>query len=665
MITEELILLLLDEKEGRLLPIPVGTLDMAMAGAVLMDLQLHGSIDTDLDRLVVIDPKPLGNPLLDPFLAEIVAESAPETPADWVARLSRQGERIHENAVRILAERRILEVPQEDGSLVRSRRASFLKDYVGPDGHVREEVRSRLLKTLLGDIVPDPTDAALIALADSCDALKYFLDEAELKKVRERVDLFGQMDPVIHAIQQEVRAVGIRTRKAAAELSNVIPHVEGLPILGNTLQARGNLNVYYAKQYLQHGPVYRVKILGRSFTILVGPELNRLMLRQERFYFRAGRDLVSSFRSILGDDIIVSMNGADHARMRRELRVRLSRNFAENNLENLVAITREVIRSWPLNKRISGIMPIRRIFFEHVAQLVAGTSVMGNEYALAALFNMLMIKDSFPGIAALYKGRLRRALQQTDEFVAKTLFEHQVTTRRGTPDLIDDLIEVHRNDPVFMSELRLTANAYVPFLVATETVGNMAAFMLYYVMKDPELMKKVQAEADQAFANGTPTIESLRKLDVVHRVAMETLRLCPVSPSFAREVITSFDLCGYRIPVGENVMLATCATHFLPEFFPHPEAFDIDRYLPERNEHKDPAIYVPYGLGLHRCLGSGFSDVQLVIGILTMVREAQFELDPGNFELNIRYKPTAVPTGKFGFRMTGFRNHDAQSACGA
>ena len=50
---EELVLLLIDEKKGDLIPTPDWTLACTLAGAILMDLALEGRIDTDLERLVL------------------------------------------------------------------------------------------------------------------------------------------------------------------------------------------------------------------------------------------------------------------------------------------------------------------------------------------------------------------------------------------------------------------------------------------------------------------------------------------------------------------------------------------------------------------------------------------------------------------------------------
>lgn len=70
-LTEELILLMLDEDSGYLEMVPSWDFACVMAGAVIADLALEGRIDTDLDALHVINDAPTGDALLDPTLREI------------------------------------------------------------------------------------------------------------------------------------------------------------------------------------------------------------------------------------------------------------------------------------------------------------------------------------------------------------------------------------------------------------------------------------------------------------------------------------------------------------------------------------------------------------------------------------------------------------------
>ena len=72
--------------------------------------------------------------------------------------------------------------------------------------------------------------------------------------------------------------------------------------------------------------------------------------------------------------------------------------------------------------------------------------------------------------------------------------------------------------------------------------------------------------------------------------------------------------------------------------FPEPEKFDIDRYLPPRNEHHG-AQYAPYGLGTHSCLGSRWMELQLAVNILMMARHFTFEVFPRRYKDKVKISP--------------------------
>ena len=55
-LTEELVLLMLDEQSGYIEMVPGWNFSCVMAGAVIADLALKNRIDTDLEALHLIDP---------------------------------------------------------------------------------------------------------------------------------------------------------------------------------------------------------------------------------------------------------------------------------------------------------------------------------------------------------------------------------------------------------------------------------------------------------------------------------------------------------------------------------------------------------------------------------------------------------------------------------
>ena len=194
--------------------------------------------------------------------------------------------------------------------------------------------------------------------------------------------------------------------------------------------------------------------------------------------------------------------------------------------------------------------------------------------------------------------------------------------------------------------------AFGPFIAALDTVAGTCAFMLYALLRNPDVLAEVRAEADALFADGNPAGADLRKMDAMHRAAMETMRLYPVAPLVVRTAANSFDFAGHRIPAAEQVMIATAVPHYLPDCFPEPGRFDIGRYGPDRAEHKRPYVYAPFGLGAHRCLGNGFAEVQIAATMATLLHEVDLAPDRTAYSLKTTQTPLPAPGKSFRVRVT-------------
>ena len=108
-LVEEIVLLMLDD-EGSVLPVRETTMEYVVAGAVLMDLAFANRIDTDPEKLVVLDPQPTGNDLLDASLARIAASEETRSVAHWVETVARHDAKgVREAALESLIARGILE----------------------------------------------------------------------------------------------------------------------------------------------------------------------------------------------------------------------------------------------------------------------------------------------------------------------------------------------------------------------------------------------------------------------------------------------------------------------------------------------------------------------------------------------------------------------------
>ena len=215
--TEEIVLLALDDKTGAQLPLPVTALGYGLAGAVLADLAMAGKIDTDAQQLTVLDPSPTGDPLLDPWLALITAETNPRSVAYWLSVLADRRQEIEQPALDRLIARGILK--RQDKKILW---VIGLRRYPTIDGHERTEVRTRLGQLILGEDLPDPRDATLLSLLRGCRLTDNIFDGPEFSARDERMATLAKMDLV-------GREVAVATTEAIAALSAAmiasVPHM--------------------------------------------------------------------------------------------------------------------------------------------------------------------------------------------------------------------------------------------------------------------------------------------------------------------------------------------------------------------------------------------------------------------------------------------------------
>ena len=224
--------------------------------------------------------------------------------------------------------------------------------------------------------------------------------------------------------------------------------------------------------------------------------------------------------------------------------------------------------------------------------------------------------------------RYRRAERRVKELYDRIMEAHRGERRPDQPlDFVDELLEVSQTDPQFLPETDLFANVLAPYLVGMDTSASVRAFMLYSLLKHPEILEQMRAEVDEMYEEGPPTPEGLRGLDVTRRVALETMRMYPVVPALTRTVANSFEFEGYRVPAGSQVMLGTTVGHHLPEYFPDPDRFDIERYSRDRTEHLQPGAFAPFGVDRHRCIGSSLAELQIALTLATIVHEADLVLE--------------------------------------
>ena len=655
---EEVLVLVLDEERGELAAsLPPRSLDLALAGAVLMDLALEDRIDTDLDGLMLVDPTPLGSDILDPVLADIAAHGQSRDTGYWLGRIAGRGDRIRRAAVARLTERGILR-SEAHGFLSLVPSVSRSRRYPAAGGQPVEEARLRIMRVLFSDDVPDPRDIAIIALAGACGVFRTILTSEEREQVRDRIDLLKNLDLVGRTMSLAIEGLEAPDEPAAGpRRPEEIPVVPGLPLLGNGLAMRKGLVTFLARQYRELGPIFRIRAPGRRFVCIAGPEAANFLTSHGKTVFRSLEPMADFHNQMDSSRSILTMDGIDHVTTRKAQARGYAVRVMTDRSQEVVDITRDEIGKWPVGKPFEVLPAFQNVIAEQMGHMMAGYSPEGYTRDLSTLLGGLLLSAAtVPHVMKL--PRFRRARERGRELARAVLAHKRKAGPRGTtPDFIDLMLELRDADPQLLPETNLPLTVLAPYMVGLDTTASTCSFMIYNVLKRPKLMERMTAESDALFEEGDVSGEGLRRLDVSRRVAMETLRLHPVSPAVLRTTANSFDFAGHRVPAGTQVMIGTAVGHTLEEYFPDPERFDIDRYTPARGEHRQRGAYAPFGAGNHRCLGSGLVPVQLALTMATILRDLVLEPLAPDHALRVRSFPTMQPVG-FGIRVLGHRKHD-------
>ena len=661
-LVDELVLFLINDESGYFHQISGWRLHCAIAGAVLADLSETSCIDTDLDSLFIVDSTETGNAVLDSALKEIGQEPTGRNAQFWIERLTPRAESIIDTTLERLTERGIV-TQHQGGFWTISRTTWRTQSYSSDGGDETEFVKTRLSKVIFDNEIPDPRDIFLISLIHTCDVFRFIftLDEA----AEERIESISSMHVLGRAITEAIRLTLAGPALQRTIKTKPIPVVPIRDLLFSPHTRTGNMSALFAELAKKHGPVFKAKppFMKQDMVFLAGLEVNKWMHRSGRNYLRA-KDYLDGFVKVYGAGrLLPAMDGADHFRLRKTYGSTNSRTSLESRLDELYRYARDYLASWKVGDVLPALTTFPVLINSQFSPINIGIDTQDCvneviEFKKRAL-NIHVI-GCLPEFM-LYTPGMKRRKKHFAKLVERIQAVHTPAQRAGCPrNLADDILSLHASDPQFLPETDLPF-AFVSSLLASFYLGSALSFAVYAMVSNPSLYDRIQAEAATFFANGEPTGRELQdsRIDVTHRLIMECQRMYPVVSMQVRNVMNACTVEGYSLPVGTRIFIAQTATHYMEDVFPDPFSFDIDRYLPERQEQVSRG-YAPFGLGTHTCLGSRWVELQLAINLLLVAHYFNLELSPKNYELRFNPVPSLAPRKSLKF-VVAEKRHELPS----
>lgn len=384
----------------------------------------------------------------------------------------------------------------------------------------------------------------------------------------------------------------------------------------------------------RYGDIVYFKLLGSDYYLLNHPtDIEDAIARQAQSMARD--EYTETLERSLGHGLLTS-DGELWRRQRKLMAQAFTPKRIQDYGETMVAVTDRGL-NLHAGQVINLHTQMSRITMEVVAAVLFGAAITAEQVALVGA-TMETLNEFYANspeavlmlprwVPTPLNRRVNAAVERLDSVIYSIIGQR----RRGEPrhDLLDTLLAAQDEGGAGMSDQQLRDEVTTLFLAGHETTSLALAHTIYLLAKHPEIERRLVSELDAVLAGRLPTAADAKALRYTKQVLDESMRLYPPAWTTGREVEREVEIAGYRIPVGAQLMMSQWLVHRDARFFPDPEAFDPDRWLPERAKLLPRYAYFPFGGGPRVCIGNHFAMLEATLLLAVLMQRHHFELLPG------------------------------------
>jgi cytochrome P450 len=341
-------------------------------------------------------------------------------------------------------------------------------------------------------------------------------------------------------------------------------------------------------------------------------------------------------KATLGEGLLTS-EGDLHRRQRRLVQPVLHPNRVATYSDAMTAYAAEMADSWHDGQEIDLHQQMMRLTLRIVAKtlfdadVAADVDAIGhamdvsvNMFARAMspwgpLLNFLPLPSNFR-----FRREWGRLMALIDRFI-----QDRRQNDTGRDDLLSRLLRATDAEAGAgtgsgaMTDRQLRDEAITLFTAGHETTANALTFTLYLLSQHPDVERTLRDELEQVLGGRVPSAADVDRLPYARMVLSEAMRLYPPAWALGREATRAMTLGGHEVAAGSVVLLSQWVTHRDPRWWPHPEAFDPQRFSPEHRAARPRWAYFPFGGGSRQCIGESFAWIEAILVLATLAQRWQ------------------------------------------
>jgi len=246
----------------------------------------------------------------------------------------------------------------------------------------------------------------------------------------------------------------------------------------------------------------------------------------------------------------------------------------------------------------------------------AGERIYKNKTFLEKLLKMENLARQV--VPAVYKEKIFEEIVGQRVYLKEQL-EAELEYRKVNNIEINDLLHILTSEGDFKTQVARTTGFFFAVLANTQAT---LAWVMTYIIRYPEIMRKVTEEADKM--TYPYTWEELNKTQIIDAAIKETLRYVIAVPFHFRVSGEDLEYKGYKIPKNSLVAVSPYV-QMRGSCYPNPHSFDINNFI--GNEKITQNDFLTFGMGKHKCVGRPFAEIMMKQAIFTWLREFEWKVE--------------------------------------
>jgi cytochrome P450 len=204
-------------------------------------------------------------------------------------------------------------------------------------------------------------------------------------------------------------------------------------------------------------------------------------------------------------------------------------------------------------------------------------------------------------------------------------------------DFFQALMEDKNGSPNNLEWGEIVAEVSIMMNAGSATTAIAMANVLYQLLKNPPMMKKLLDELDAALEDEEQAVvpyDRVKHLPYLRACLDESLRLFPPTPhALPREtpIEGSYILDDY-VAGGVSVGMSALVAHRNEQHFPQADKYIPERWLGEEGKNLQP-YFIAFSAGARGCIGRNISYLEQAVVLASMLRRYEFALPHPQWEI--------------------------------